>query len=555
MIIKVWPLVDLPRTAPAYYSYETAETINPGTLLKVPFRNKKVWGISLGPDPAPPINIKLSAVIKVFPEFILPNWLMESLNLTSKIFLTTPINLATAILSPWLTQKPPLLTIPKNPFSTTLPKTTFIRNSRSDFSLLEKLLAHKKTLVLFPTVAIATASAAYFKNKNIILLTGAENKSALKKLWLKNESPELFYIFGTRASLFFPITNLKQIIVWEASHQNYQEPDRQPYLNYLYLAELVAHQRNCHLFLTGPSLPLIRASQPLLPAPAFKKPILVEGASTNINPLSPSHLNYLDEALAQKKLVVIYHNRLQSKFTYHCQTCHHLFYENKKNCPICESLNISAWPNLTQEEIKTQLKLSFPAQTIFTLTDKPLLLPPASGAIILATSSLFTQPLPWKKQLACLCLPSLRSLSSDYSFKQSEDYYHNLWQLADLATSTKATFILGLNSKDFQPWSKIFLPEDEKIFWSDLLNERKKFAYPPYEVLWHFSLDKMPESEQLVIKNWLNEKLGRHTPKLPENIHLKIADHMRLACEVWPKEAKNLPKVIPAGYNLYYEFA
>lgn len=558
MTYQVWPLVSLPRAAPLYYSYISEEKILKGALVKVIFRTKKVWGICLGEDKAPP-SIKLQSIIETAPQFVLPEWCLTSIISASKIFLDTPINLAHDIFNKWL----PAFNVPTLNATINNEPLTFNyemkRVSRSDFTYLKNKIGDKKTLVLFPAAALAKSAsqANIFSNLNIQLLLGSENKTGLGKIWLKNNENEINAIFGTRNVLFFPFTNLEQIIIWECAHGAYQETDRAPYYDFVYLAQIVARARKIKLFLIGPSLPILESRQKYAKSELKINQVAVNHKMTAAEPLSPSHLNYLNECVQENKIALIYHNHVVAKTTCFCRDCHSLSL-NVMICDYCQSHNLTSWPNVNLHQIRKQLETTWPKIKIAELSGANETLDANKINVILASVLIFTIPLPWKSRLGCLLIPSLSSLAQKNNISATADIYGNLWQCYDLATSARAKIILGLNDKDLENWSHLATLDDEKNFWQKMIQDREKFNYPPTAARLEFSLAKLNPANEALLLSWLNPILTWPLKKLPPTIRLTPLQHLKLAQNMTNLKAAtglNLPKVTPAAYTHYYGLA
>ena len=558
MVYKIWPLISLPRSAPAYYSYLSEEKIKPGSLVKVTFRNKKVWGFCWGQDFNPP-KIKLRPILTICSEFILSEWCLNALVETAKIFLASPINLASDLFTKWLPalKTPTLSAVVDN--KQLVFDSEMKRVSRSDFAYLKNKIGAKKTLVLFPATALAQSAsqADIFSNLNIQLLVGSENKSALKNIWEKNNEHKINIIFGTRGALFFPFTNLEQIIIWDCTNECYQELDRAPYYDFVYLAQIVARARKTKLLLAGPSLPILERAQKYARHELKIDQVVINHKMTAENPLSPSHLNYINECWQKNKIALVYHNHVAEKITAFCRDCQALV-SNAVICDYCHSHNLASWPNINLNQIRKQLATAFPKIKIAELSGANKKITADKVTVILASVLIFTIPLPWKFRLGCVLLPSLASLAQKNNVSATADIYGNLWQCYDLASSVRAKIVLGLNDKDLEDWSDLVNFDGEKKFWQKMLDDRKKFNYPPDVALLEFSLAKINPANEIALLFWLNQSLNWTLKKLPPTIHLAPSQHLKLSQNMTNLKTAaglNLPKVTPAAYTQYYGLA
>lgn len=550
MFGRFLPLINLPRSAAPYFTYEISAPLSRGTLVKLPYRRKKIWGVYLEEEKHKP-NFKTLPIIEAYPDFILPAWLINATERLSRQFLDNHAGLLYDSIKNWLGAKTFVLNTDK---VRSQHEISMIRVSRSDLNCLKKLVGRKNSLVMFGSSALAGAVFGHelFKEFNVNLIVGAENKSTLKNI-IEDESSGQKIYFGIRNAIFLPVHNLEQIIYWEPAHDFYTEQERAPYLDYVHAGCVVAQERALPLIMAGPSLPVILSDQKFVQSYNLLKPTIIQHRASSKIPFAPSFIKHIENCLSQKHSVIIYHNSINKQSSQFCLDCKTMLPAEASVCPMCSGACLINLPALNIRQLKEQLADDFGKSAVIDLTyDTMRTNRDYANKIIICSSQIFTMPLPWKNEIGLVIVPGLSSLSRKGDFKESERSYHTLWQCADLAQSTKSNLLLALPDDLLEAWNFLGHAEVEKAFWNDLLADRKKFGYPPYKNLLTNGKNDLgnPEARELV--DWLNKHLDSKLRSMPTSIHLQNYE-LKLLYDNLPQiKIKNLPKIVPSAYNQDY---
>lgn len=207
----------------------------------------------------------------------------------------------------------------------------------------------KSAIVLVPEISLTPQLVAEFGNhfQNLIVTHSGLSESERHQLWLKalKNDAEPVVVIGPRSALFMPLANLGIIVVDECHEQSYKQ-EQAPRYSALRAASVLAKAHEAKLVLGSatPSVadyylaqsakaPILRLAKPA----AQLQPVNIEVVDltkranfTKHRFLSDCLLGAMQEALAKKYQILLFHNRRGTAPTTICEHCGWV-----AHCPTC----------------------------------------------------------------------------------------------------------------------------------------------------------------------------------------------------------------------------
>lgn len=502
----------------ATFTYEISPEILPyikiGSLVEVPFANKKVEGIIVDLKKSVPSGMKLKKIARILqPNLIISTAEIEFSKWLARHYLTTWSEALFAILPP----------IPKKDITE---KINFNFNNQdigkqyilSDFNenrydyylkILKKNHQKSKSVwIIFPDLKILEHFLEIKKTDlekyNVIKYTSSDNLTTRFKKWQTIRSGKYDLLIGSRLALLSLPNNVATIIIDEPSQSGHQE-DQSPRYHSLELANY--WQRNLGInILSGDLIPslknLVQAKNKevnLLSKKIIKPPCTIQliEMTKEKKLISFTFERALLEAAQNKKNMLIY---LPKKgmgsitrckdcgYTFNCPKCgssmtFHLdknelfchqcsFHQtNSAICPNCKSNNISTY-GLGLEKVASIIKNIIGNYPIIVIDKEHELKNQDQNAIYISTQAAFRYSL---NQDISVMIDADLSLNNP-EYKASEELFY---LIIKLAASTKEQLLIQTHEPHLNLYQAIN-NKKYQLYLHELLKERFINKYPPY---------------------------------------------------------------------------
>lgn len=259
MILKIIPLTRLPRAFSTFdyqINKELENSVEIGQLLKIPFRNKEIFGIIFSIEKKLK-NEKLKSIIEIVnkePLFSSKQLLMY-LQL-SEVYLTSlSVFLKMAVL-PLQKRKLKKITLKKNNLVKRKEKSKTSYHLYNSDEEREKMYnsINKITLIIVPEVQqIQQLKEKITKKLQPKITTWYSELSNKEKFenWLDIKNGEKTIIIGTRNALFLPFNNLDKIIIDFEHDENLKNWDSNPKFHSKDIVKFLQKLYSCDLVFTS----------------------------------------------------------------------------------------------------------------------------------------------------------------------------------------------------------------------------------------------------------------------------------------------------------------
>jgi primosomal protein N' (replication factor Y) (superfamily II helicase) len=359
-------------------TYHTDTELVPGSLVRVPLRNKNVAGIVLHQVSKPSFNTK--PITELITSFTLPaetlqliSWMAEYYpspigsivqqfipkDLSSKHFIDdTPTQ---RLSHKHVTTKPPVLTAEQMktlqqinaPGSYLIHGITGSGKTRIYQEIAQRVVrAGKSVIVLTPEISLTTQLLKNFEAifpGQVIVVHSRLTQSQRLKIWVQSlTSKTPLIIIGARSALFGPLKNIGLIVVDEA-HESAYKQEQAPYYHAVRVAAKLAQLYRSYFVLGSATLsvvdyyvaeqkntPIISMSHLATSNKKAKDQIEVVDIKDRHNYsksyiLSDPLIAAISEALGKKEQVLLFLNRRGTARTVLCQNCGWQAF-----CPHCD---------------------------------------------------------------------------------------------------------------------------------------------------------------------------------------------------------------------------
>jgi primosomal protein N' (replication factor Y) len=378
---QIIPLTRIPIDREPFFTYQSPEEISFGSLVLVPFRNKKVKGIVLKKQTKPTFKTRKITTIKTI-DLINKNQLELAKKISAYYFTSLGVVLNFFVFN--ITKKIPepkketitpdnsvqLTSSQKKVLKKVLNPTTRFKKylifgpassgkTEIAMSLIENnLKQNKQSLVVLPEIFLSYQEIYRYKkrffNKNIALLHSKLKPSEISSIWKNIKSGKIDVLITTKTGCFMPFKNLGAIIVDEEQDISHKNWDKNPKYHVEKIAEWLAQQhRASTIFLSAtPSvknywqaknkkndwqllkLPPLKTAKIKILKPEIKIIDLWEKSYQKFGDILLSKELLTDLKLTTQKnkisvILVPYHGKSQAVFCENCKTT--------LKCPRCET--------------------------------------------------------------------------------------------------------------------------------------------------------------------------------------------------------------------------
>lgn len=251
MIAEVYPLSRLPRNRHAFdYLIPEDISLQRGALVRIPYRQDKIWGIVKAVKDKPPRGITLKTIISVYEDLALRE---EELSFFE--YLATDLAQSVASILNAALPTPPKRTGKRSPktlswLPLTLPSSeaehvvrivktivnrgkAFIQTPdlrRSAAIILGYLQKNQnqKILILLPTVRDVQLFRAHLTGFQPIIITGDESNNERFLAWQEFRDQSDGILLGTRTALLSVDASITSIFLLRSGDRNHKQWDRNP---------------------------------------------------------------------------------------------------------------------------------------------------------------------------------------------------------------------------------------------------------------------------------------------------------------------------------------
>ncbi len=353
MFAEVYPVTRLPRRF-GVFDYTCNEDVGVGDLVRVPLKGRSVLGVVRQIKAEAGTDKRLSSIDRVvIPQLFLPSDItrIETIAQTivqspSTLFYQTLIGIDRKP-RPAVRPKPTLnpLVHPKIAQQVTGVRNTppggvlFVQGSVETCITLAYRLSgtlEHQLLIITPHETDARDLATYLPDtKTVAYLHGHtphNERAQIIRDWRKGV---IDILVGTKQASLLSAKKIEAVIVYDPTHPDHVQYDRNPRFDAAHAARLLAKQHNAE-FLSCGSIPRIRPDQEKLDASdvAFRiVDLTAQDEKTSTPFLSHSLKSDIDNALAANKRAIVLYNRKGYAKRLQCKDCGHIPY-----CGSCGSV-------------------------------------------------------------------------------------------------------------------------------------------------------------------------------------------------------------------------
>jgi len=425
----------------------------------------------------------------------------------------------------------------------------------------------ENVLIIFPEVSLTKQIIQRLEKKYGKILGFYHSKlSDFEKVevWKRVKNNELRIVLGTRNSLFLPFQNLGLIIVDEEHDPQYKPTNVKPFFNAKDSAMMLGKFYNAKVLLGSatPSLEtyysaikgkigLVNIDQrfgcseiPNIHLIDFKE---AQNLKKTRGYFSLQMLREIQSELEQGRQVIVLHNRRGYSNVIECKSCgyvqycsncdvvmtyHKVSHELKchycgqkssvpKNCPSCHSQNLTT-KGLGIQQIEEELQKFFPKASIGRIDTDSMKgkfsyekffekVENKSINIILGTQ-IISKGLDFDF-VDLVVVPKSDSMLHIQDFRAEERAFQLITQISGRAgrNSKKGRMFLQTYNPDHQIFK--ILSENTDNIYEYMLNERKKFLYPPFIKLIHIELKHQKEDKVERASKFLGSIIRKYLPE------------------------------------------
>lgn len=450
MIAEVYPYMRLPRNKQVFdYLVGDISDVKRGSFVRIPYRNKEIWGIVRRIKDKPPRGIRLKQIAAVdtrislreeelsFFEFMAKD-LVQSVASVLYAALPSPPKRKLVHRSTTLSWLPLTLSKSEAEQVVRIVRTTenqgnlFIQTPdiRRSLAVILGFLQKnpkQKILILAPTVRDVELVKARLTGLEPIVLTGTETNNARFRAWEHFRSLDEGVLIGTRTALLAIDSTITSIFVLRSGNDSYKQSDRNPRFDARNL--VWSHQKlfksNVFFFDSVPQIKSVaqfnsdqHISWGMNPAVQIVD-THKERAFSESKSMSYSTLEAIRETCSLGKQVLCVYNKKGVSRGFRCQACDYQFLCSRcitplssfsytlhcprcrhteptfSVCPQCQSNNLSS-TILRNQEVARELETYLPGVRV-DIVDKDH--PNPSQANILLVTSFYYESIfdPFKK--------------------------------------------------------------------------------------------------------------------------------------------------------------
>ena len=458
MIAEIYPLTRLPRKCTVFdYLVPEGMAVEVGDLVAILFRKQKMFGVVRRLKQTSDFK-KLSAVTNIVYTKLLTEADLIRYETIAANLAHAPAQVLYSAIQDGTAYKPnrkPKMEAARvaKPFSISRAESvhlsdalksnaSFIQLSSEGQIALALMLAkrHKHLLVVAPTARLCEEVASYFPSALVMHGTTPQKQSKdTMVLWREQGG----VLIGNKQATLLPTTKLDAVLVLEATSDDYQFQKRNPRINPICSAELLAKAHGAKFILADLSLPAEPIPAAVQPIPSVRIIDLTNEQNRPHALISQKALDLAKSALQKGQKVLILLNRRQSDAPDERAT----------------STAQSALGQLLQTPI-----------AVYQVGQKSL-----SGSVHLVTESFFADLSPIEKHGYGAVINLLADVSLSTSADAAEITYRSLCKLAYFARRQGAECLVqSFNASMFESML------DQEAFMEGKRTIKRKYRLPPF---------------------------------------------------------------------------
>ncbi len=572
-VFKVIPGLRLPRKL-GVFDYladdEIVKDIKIGSLVEIPFRNRKTFGVVAEIKDKSDTGKTLKKIIKLIPQLSLTVNQLKLIDEFSKNFFVAPATTLNQILN----------TLPNNlDFISNISKGRSQKTSSKKGSDKGSLFVYdspeSKYNFLFEQVK------KEIKSRHTVLIVSPEISQVRK---LSNElsafSPATFHrqlprfefwsnyeallnnkynlVIGTRTSLFLPFPQLDLVIIDDEDNPSHRQSDQNPRFHSEQVAAILKNIFNCRIIYTSQAprsttyfkvkndeLLLVNNSK-VLPAPRLNTINLTnERKLGNYSLLSDQVQAEIHQHLKENKKIFLFHNRRGEASGLFCQDCGQaiscprcqykltVYKASKKSnvlichicnyqtnvaltCPKCHSSKLKKTGSGGQK-LSQEVKNFFPKSNVALITSfKQWLDKKIKPDIVIGTQKMINPD--FIDNFDFICIINADSALQIPDFSSPETTFRILYKLILMGSMKKKQIIVQSYKPDHYAIKLASELDFEKFCEEDLKN-RQPFSYPPFSELVRLLLKDKNKDKAAKKAEELFEKINSNK-NIPDNVEI-----------------------------------
>ncbi len=523
----------MPRTLSSF-DYRIPDTLGcqPGDIVIIPFRNRKVFGVidEISQSPRKKTGA-IKTITSVYPGISLRQQQLALIHEFARKFFVSPATVVNSILQ----------TLPRRTLFQITPDQKPLANHNHDFSPALK----KDSLLLYNTDHsksdyIHSVVKTYLENEQGVLIIAPEISRVrdwerrLKQYqpivfhrqlppslyWsqYKNQAERSFGLtIGTRTALFTPQSSVRLIIIDEEDNQNHRQAEMNPRYHSEDVARLIARFTKATVLMTSRAprtttmhqvekhtLDFIDQRKKL---PAIT-PVIVdlneEKRLGNYTLISAKMRAYIFQALQKKQRVLLFHNKLGEARSFQCLDCHNPFPcpRCQKNliiekvskghqqlhctlcgytsdlpltCPVCHGVQLKQ-RGAGMQKIASEISASFPAAKTHVITDAHSLSVPANTDIIIGAQRALDPVI--LQTVHGIIVISADTILRLPDFSAPESTYRQLSFITQYAAEHGCEVMVQTSFPDHYA-IRSAVTQDSELFYKSEYQQRAEYRYPP----------------------------------------------------------------------------
>lgn len=494
----------LKHVKPFLYKIPEGIDVVPGDIVRIPLRNSALWGVVWTLEhKKPPFPVK--DIEEVVQAYKMPQTSLDLLEWFARYYHVSLPTAAHTFL-PDFTLKPKeidqseITTIPLQIAKYRIPTirraveelgedpaTSFRIGKRGETLAFYRGLVSKNSnasfLFLCPDQKSVSEVASALKSFSPVTVTSHTNRGQASAKWIiANNTPGI--IIGTRLAAFLPFKHLDKIIIDQDHNDTHKNYGGNPRYDAREVVQQLATRLETPLLHVSPT-PRIEAWHHSQQKESFTQQV----QSTTLITLNP-HEGLISSSLknlvsTKTPLLILFNRKGLAKLNV-CKACKHSYPADTLTCPKCSNTG-SFQAGIGLDELNKRFAETFPKKTIHLLdADHP---ETVEADITLATIFALSRDLSKYKAIVILLADQFLGTPS---FRANETSFH---LFSSLGQSHRNVYIQTFNPDS--PVIQNALAQNYEAFYSEELEQREMFGYPPFGSVVNI-INKATGEEQIV---------------------------------------------------------
>ncbi|MFA5107403.1 MAG: primosomal protein N' [Patescibacteria group bacterium] len=523
----------MPRTLSSF-DYRVPDTLRcqPGDIVFIPFRNRKVFGVidEISQSPRKKTGA-IKTITSVYPGISLQQQQLELIHEFARKFFVSPATVVNSILQ----------TLPRRTFSQITPDRKPPASPGHDFQPALK----NDCLLLYNTDQgkfdyIHSIVKTYLESNQGVLIVAPEISRV--RDWerrLKQYQPIIFHrqlppalywtqykdqarrphglTIGTRSALFTPLASVRLIIIDEEDNQNHRQAEMNPRYHTEDVARMIVRSTRATILMTSRaprtttmyqienhSLDLIDVRMKLPTVTPVIIDLNEEKRLGNYTLISAKMRAYIFQALQKKQRVLLFHNKLGEARSFQCLDCHNPFPcpRCQKNliiekvskshqqlhctlcgytsdlplaCPVCHGVRLKQ-RGAGLQKIAAEISASFPSAKTHVITDAGSRSVPAKTDIIIGAQRALGSAI--LRSVQGIIVISADTILRLPDFSAPESTYRQLSFITQFAAEHGTNMMVQTSFPDHYA-IRSAVTQNSDLFYQSEFQQRAEYHYPP----------------------------------------------------------------------------